>query len=100
MIAIIWVLVLSIVLFTIGLFGLLSRRNLLFMLISLEIMLNGIALIFIAAASLHNNVDGQLMYLLILTLAASEVAVGLALVIHIFRHQKDLDVDKLTKLRG
>ncbi|QFU23317.1 NADH-quinone oxidoreductase subunit NuoK [Shewanella eurypsychrophilus] len=100
MIEISWVLALSISLFCIGLFGLLSRRNLLFMLISLEIMLNGVALIFVAASSLHGNIDGQLMYLFILTLAASEVAVGLALVIHVYRQQKDLDVDKLNKLRG
>lgn len=100
MIEISWVLTLSISLFCIGLFGLLSRRNLLFMLISLEIMLNGVALIFVAASSLHGNIDGQLMYLFILTLAASEVAVGLALVIHVYRQQKDLDVDKLNKLRG
>ena len=100
MIEITWILVLSGVLFAIGQFGLLSRRNLLFMLISLEIMLNGVALIFVAASSLHGNVDGQLMYLFILTLAACEVAVGLALVIHIYRQQQDLDVDKLTKLKG
>jgi NADH-quinone oxidoreductase subunit K len=87
-------------LFSIGIYGVVARRNLLFILLSLEIMLNAIVLIFIAASSIHGNADGQIMYLLILTLAASEVAVGLGLVIHMYRQHQSLDVDKLSQLRG
>lgn len=100
MIETLWVLILSFSLFAIGVFGLISRRNLLFILLSLEIMLNGIILLFVAASNLHGNNDGQIMYLLVLTFAASEVAVGLALVMQIYRQQQNLDVDTLTKLRG
>jgi len=100
MIDITWLLLLSFSLFAIGIFGVLSRRNLLFILISLEIMLNSVIVLFIAAANLHGNNDGQIMYLMVLTLAAAEVAVGLALVIHIHRQQHDLDVDRLNQLRG
>ena len=100
MIETLWVIILSFSLFAIGIFGLISRRNLLFILLSLEIMLNGIILLFVAASNLYGNNDGQIMYLLVLTLAASEVAVGLALVIQIYRQQQNLDVDTLTKLRG
>jgi NADH-quinone oxidoreductase subunit K len=100
MIETLWVLILSFSLFAIGVFGLISRRNLLFILLSLEIMLNGIILLFVAASNLHGNNDGQIMYLLVLTLAASEVAVGLALVMQIYKQQQSINVDTLTKLRG
>ncbi|OUS39709.1 NADH-quinone oxidoreductase subunit K ['Osedax' symbiont bacterium Rs2_46_30_T18] len=88
----------SIVLFVIGVFGILVRRNLLFILISIEIMLNAVAVLFVAAGNYHNNADGQIMYLLILTLAASEVAVGLGLVIQMYRRTLSLDVDQLTSM--
>ena len=100
MIETLWVIILSFSLFAIGILGLISRRNLLFILLSIEIMLNGIILLFVAASNLHGNNDGQIMYLLVLTLAASEVAVALALVMQIYRQQQNLDVDTLTKLRG
>lgn len=100
MIPINWLLYLSLGLFAIGAYGVIARRNLLFILLSLEIMLNAIVLLFVAAASYHNNVDGQIMYLLVLTLAACEVAVGLGLVIHMYRQHHSLDVDKLSRLRG
>jgi len=90
----------SIALFCIGIFGVLVRRNLLFILISIEIMLNAVAVLFVAASSIHNNSDGQIMYLLILTLAASEVAVGLGLVIQMYRRSKTLDVDQLSSMKG
>jgi len=90
----------SIALFCIGVFGVLVRRNLLFMLISIEIMLNAVAVLFVAASNYHNNSDGQIMYLLVLTLAASEVAVGLGLVIQMFRRLHTLDVDQLSNMKG
>jgi NADH-quinone oxidoreductase subunit K len=88
----------SIALFCIGVLGILIRRNLLFMLLSLEIMLNAVAVLFVAASSYHGNADGEIMYLLILTLAASEVAVGLGLLIHMYRRHHSLDVDKLSSM--
>jgi len=94
------VLFFSIALFSIGVFGVLVRRNLLFILISIELMLNAVAVLFVAASSFHNNSDGQIMYLLILTLAASEVAVGLGLVIQMYRRSKTLDVDQLSSMKG
>jgi NADH-quinone oxidoreductase subunit K len=63
-------------------------------------MLNAVALLFITGASLHPGVDGHIVYLLILALAAAEVAIGLALVITMYRQYHSLDVDKLSKMRG
>ena len=100
MISIHWILFLSMALFSIGIYGVIARRNLLFILLSLEIMLNAVVLLFVGASSFHGNSDGQIMYLLVLTLAAAEVAVGLGLVIHMYRQHHSLDVDKLSQLRG
>lgn len=100
MIPIHWLLYLSLALFAIGIFGVIARRNLLFILVSLEIMLNAVVLLFVAASSFHGNADGQIMYLMVLTLAAAEVAVGLGLVIHMYRQHHSLDVDQLSRLRG
>ena len=90
----------SLALFSIGVFGVLVRRNLIFLLISIEVMLNAVAVLFVAASSQHGNSDGQIMYLLILTLAASEVAVGLGLVIQLYRRTQTLDVDQLSSMKG
>lgn len=100
MISIHWILFLSLALFCIGIYGVVARRNLLFILISLEIMFNAVALLFVAGSSLHGGTDGQIMYLLVLTMAAAEVAIGLGLVIHMYRQHHSLDVDKLSKMRG
>jgi len=89
----------SIALFSIGVFGVLVRRNLLFILISIEIMLNAVAVLFVAGSHYHNSGDGQIMYLLILTLAASEVAVGLGLLIQMYRRMHTLDVDRLSSMK-
>lgn len=94
------IVIFSLALFCIGVYGILVRRNLVFMLVSIEIMLNAVAVILIAASSIHGNADGQIMYLLVLTLAASEVAVGLGLLIHMYRRHHTLDVDKLSSMRG
>lgn len=90
----------SIALFLIGVYGVLVRRNLLFMLISIEVMLNAIAVLFVAGSSYHNNSDGQIMYLLVLTLAASEVAIGLGLVVQLYRRNHTLDIDQLSNMKG
>jgi NADH-quinone oxidoreductase subunit K len=88
------------VLFAFGLIGLLVRRNLIFMLMSVEIMLNAAGLAFIVAGAHWGQADGQVMFLFILTLAAAEVSVGLALVLQLYRHFKTLDADTMSHLWG
>jgi NADH-quinone oxidoreductase subunit K len=92
--------VLVAVLWAIGLVGLLSRKNTLFMLMSMEIMLNAGALAFILAGSLWQQADGQVIYILILSIAAAEVGLGLALLIRLRQHIGDLDIDKLDEMKG
>ena len=88
------------VLFALGLFGLLLRRNVIFVLMSLEIMMNASALAFISAGARWVQPDGQIMFILILSLAASEVAVGLALVLQVYRRYVSLDTDALASMKG
>ena len=90
---------LSGVLFTIGMIGVLSRRNILIVLLSVELMLNATALVFVAFANLHNNLDGQIMVFFVITVAAAEVAVGLAVVIALFRLRATVDTDRVNLLR-
>ncbi len=95
------VLVLAALLFALGLFGVLvRRRNILMVLLSLEVMLNAAALAFVAAGSRWRQADGQVMALFILAVAAAEVAVALALVLRMHRHLKSLDADQASRLRG
>jgi NADH-quinone oxidoreductase subunit K len=91
---------LGIVLFLLGLVGLLIRRNIIFMLLSVEIMLNAAGLIFILGGVRWVNADGQIMFIFILTMAAAEVSVGLALILKIFQKYKTLDTDEISKMRG
>ena len=93
-------LILAAVLFTLGLIGVLSRRNIMLMLVSVEIMLNAAGLAFVVAGSRWAQPDGQVMFIFILAMAASEVSVGLALVIQMFHLNKSLDVDALGKMKG
>ena len=88
------------ILFALGFGGLMLRRNLLFMLMSLEVMLNAAALAFVAAGAQWSQADGQVIFLLILSVAAAEVAVGLGLVLQIQRRFKTLDMDQANRLRG
>jgi NADH-quinone oxidoreductase subunit K len=88
------------VLFALGLFGLLARRNVIFVLMSLEIMMNASALAFVSAGARWVQPDGQIMFILILSLAASEVAVGLALVLQVYRRYVSLDTDALSTMKG
>lgn len=88
------------VLFALGLLGLLVRRNILFMLMSLEIMMNSAALAFVVAGSRWEQPDGQIMFLLILTLAACEACVGLALLLQLYRRFGSLDVDSASEMKG
>lgn len=94
------VLVLAVVLFSIGFAGVLVRRNIIFLLMSLEIMMNACGLAFVAAGARWGDPDGQIMYMLILSLAAAEVAVGLGLVLQLDRRRRNLDIDAASELSG
>ena len=93
-------LLLSIILFALGLIGVLVRRNLIFILMSLEIMLNATGLAFVVAGSRWGQADGQIMFLLILTLAAAEVGVGLGLALQVFHRFHTLDADAVSDMKG
>lgn len=88
------------VLFALGLVGVLVRRNIVFILMSLEIMLNAAGLAFVAAGARWGQADGQVMYLFILSMAAAEVAVGLALVLGLYHRFRTLDADAASLMRG
>lgn len=92
------VLLLALALFVIGLFGVLTRRNIIFILISLEVMMNASALAFIAAGARWGQPDGQIMFMFILAIAAAEVAVALGLVIQLARRFNTLDIDAASEL--
>ncbi len=94
------VLVLAAVLFLLGLTGVLARRNIIFMLLSIEIMLNAAGLAFVAAGSRWGHPDGQVMFIFIISMAAAEVSVGLALVLQMHHRLKTLDTDAARSLRG
>lgn len=93
-------LVLAAILFALGLAGLMFRRNMIFILMSLEIMLNAAGLAFIVAGSGWQQPEGQVMYLLVITLAAAEASVGLALLIQLHRRFKTLDIDLASRMHG
>jgi NADH-quinone oxidoreductase subunit K len=88
------------ILFTLGLIGVIVRRNILFILVSIEIMLNATGLAFVVAGSRWGQPDGQVMFIFILTMAAAEVSVGLALVLRLYHQFKTLDTDVARKMRG
>jgi NADH-quinone oxidoreductase subunit K len=88
------------VLFALGLIGLLVRRNMIFMLMSVEIMLNAAGLAFIVAGSRWQQADGQVMFMFILAMAAAEVAVGLALILQMAQRFKSVDIDVASTMRG
>jgi NADH-quinone oxidoreductase subunit K len=93
-------LILAALLFGLGLTGVVVRRNLLFVLMSVEIMLNASALAFVIAGSRWEQPDGQVMFIFILTMAAAEVSIGLALALQFYRHFATLDVDVANGMRG
>ncbi len=93
-------LILAGAIFAIGTAGLLVRRNVLFMLMSLEIMLNAAGFALVAAGCRWGQADGQVMFLFVLTVAASEVSVGLGLILLLFQRQKSLDADLASRMRG
>ncbi|HEY1354032.1 MAG TPA: NADH-quinone oxidoreductase subunit NuoK [Ktedonobacteraceae bacterium] len=95
-----WYLVLSALLFTLGVIGVLVRRNPLTIFMSIELMLNAVNLSLITFSTYLNSVDGQMFVFLVLTVAAAEVVVGLAIIVSIFRTRRNIDVDEMHLLRG
>ena len=93
-------LLLAAVLFSIGLLGVLVRRNIILILMSLEIMLNACGLAFVVVGAHWGQADGQVMFMLILSIAAAEVAVGLGLLLQAYRRFSSLDIDLANRMRG
>ena len=92
-------LVVSAILFAIGTAGVFMRKNLITILLSIEIMLNAVNLTFVAAGRYFQTVDGQIIVFFVMTVAAAEAAVGLAIVIALFRHRETLNPDAFTSLK-
>ena len=92
-------LALSAVLFAIGTAGVFLRRNLITILLSVEVMLNAVNLTFVAAGKYWQSVDGQIIVFFVMTVAAAEAAVGLAIIIALFRHRESLNPDMFTNLK-
>ena len=88
------------ILFMLGLVGVMVRRNLLFMLLCLEVMMNAAALAFVVAGSRWGQPDGQIMFILILSLAAAEASIGLAILLQFYRRHHSLDIDAASEMRG
>ncbi len=93
-------LILAATLFALGLVGLLSRRNIIFMLMCVEIMLNAAALAFVTGGARWGHADGQIMIIFILTMAAAEVSVGLALILRLYNSLKTMNSDAVSGMRG
>ncbi len=93
-------LVVSAILFSIGLFGVLSRKNVLMMLLSIELILNSANLSFVAFSSYHGDLSGQVVVFFTMIVAAAEVTVALAVVVLLYRKTQSTDVDKLDTLKG
>jgi NADH-quinone oxidoreductase subunit K len=88
------------ILFVLGLISVLMRRNIIFMLLSVEIMLNAAALAFVVAGARWGQAEGQVMFMFILAMAAAEVSVGLALILQLYHQLKSLDSDEANKMKG
>jgi NADH-quinone oxidoreductase subunit K len=95
-----WYLVVSALIFCIGASGVLVRRNPLVILLCLELMLNGANLALVAFARMHGTGDGQVFALIVMVVAACEVAIGLGLIVALFRRRLPIDVDELRELQG
>ena len=91
---------LSAILFTLGALGVLIRRNAIVIFMSVELMLNAANLAFVAFSQMYASLNGQVLVFFVMTVAAAEVAVGLALIVAIFRNKHSIDVDELSTLRG
>jgi NADH:ubiquinone oxidoreductase subunit K len=99
-VAIGWYLVVSALIFCIGAGGVLTRRNPLVILLCIELMLNAANLALVGFSRVHGNMDGQMFALIVMVVAACEVAVGLGLIVALFRRRLPIDVDELRELQG
>ena len=100
MIPISWTLALSAVVFVLGVVGVLVRRNALVIFMSIELMLNAANLAFVAFARAMGSVDGQIFVFFVMTVAAAEVAIGLAIIVNVFRLKETVYVDEVNQLKG
>ena len=94
------VLFLSATLFSIGVYGVLARRNAVLVLMSIELMLNAVNINLVAFGALHQSVVGQVFALFVITVAAAEVGVGLAIVLLLYRNRASIDLDEVDAMRG
>ncbi len=88
------------IIFAIGLIGVMARRNVLFMLMSLEVMMNSAAFAFVIGGNIWGSADGQIMFIFILTLAAAEAAIGLAILLRFYHRFRNLDGNQASQLKG
>jgi NADH-quinone oxidoreductase subunit K len=95
-----WYLSLSAVLFTMGVLGVLIRRNAIVVFLSIELMLNAVNLSLVAFSQAFGDVDGQILVFFVMAVAAAEAAVGLAIVIALFRNRETVNIDEINLLRG
>ena len=95
-----WYIALSGILFVLGALGVLLRRNAIILFMSVELMLNSANLLFVAFARHLGDLDGQVLVFFVITVAAAEVAVGLALIVAIFRTKKSINIDEINLLKG
>jgi NADH-quinone oxidoreductase subunit K len=95
-----WYLVVSALIFCIGAGGVLTRRNPLVILLCIELMLNAANLALVGFSRVHGNMDGQIFALIVMVVAACEVAIGLGLIVALFRRRLPIDVDELRELQG
>jgi len=93
-------LLLAAVLFCIGVFGVIARRNAVLVLMSIELILNAVNLNLVAFALMNNNIEGQVFALFVIAIAAAEVGVGLAMVLMIYRNRKSIALDELSEMKG
>jgi NADH:ubiquinone oxidoreductase subunit K len=93
-------LLLGAVLFCIGVFGVIARRNAVMVLMSVELILNSVNLNLIAFALMNGNVDGQIFALYVIAIAAAEVGVGLAMVLLVYRNRRSIALDELSEMKG
>ncbi len=92
--------VLGAVLFCIGVYGVIARKNAVMVLMSIELILNSVNINLLAFSQLHNNLDGNVFALYIIAVAAAEVGVGLAMVLLIYRNRKSISLDELSEMKG
>jgi NADH-quinone oxidoreductase subunit K len=95
-----WYVMLSAVVFTVGVFGFLTRRNIIIMFMSIELMLNGVNISLVSFSHYLQDMRGQILVFFIITVAAAEAAIGLALIIALFRNKTTTHVDEMTEMKG